>query len=317
MSEDNPREDRPEEGVAEEPAEEPAEDVAPPGPRIPDLEGGALETKRFMVAGGASLRVRAYGADITQQYGPISILTDLAEQVARVLKGFNGGDPMLFAMIPGHSMDLWLGDPAPEDMQGELIRGQTLGAATAVAELIELDGTDLMARATDLSTASVRGYDQLAHFVASHGLTIDWQPEEQRPSTLDHERAELQHRLLTAAPPPRDRTMRLNGVLYRLIEDPLTKLGRIGVGLFDWSLGPPGYPKPPCKVIVEFEGGDLHEEIKRLIGEPVEAEVVVSEPRLGSAVGYSRARLTLTSIIPGKGDLAEYGEPLFELDDSP
>jgi hypothetical protein len=160
----------------------------------------------------------------------------------------------------------------------------------------------------------VNRYDELARFVATQGISVDWTPRDRPTRTLGPKRAASHHEILSAEPQARDREMPLNGVLYRLIEDPQTKRGRIGIGLFDWSLAPPGY-EPHQKVLINFEGAELHERIKDLIGEAVEAVVVAHEPRLGTAVSLERIRPSLVRIDRGKGSPADYGFPLFELEE--
>ena len=67
---------------------------------------------------------------------------------------------------------------------------------------------------------------------------------------------------------------------------------------------------------MNFEGAQLHERIKALIGEAVEARVVVRTPTLGSTVQLGRVALDLLDIQSGEGDIAAYGESLFDPSDT-
>ena len=60
---------------------------------------------------------------------------------------------------------------------------------------------------------------------------------------------------------------------------------------------------------MNFEGADLQARIKELIGEAVEARIVVRTPQIGSAIDLRRVDVELRHIERGEGDVATYGTP--------
>jgi hypothetical protein len=45
-----------------------------------------------------------------------------------------------------------------------------------VAELLELEPDDLFTRGLEIGPQRIESYDQLARFVLSQGITLDWNP---------------------------------------------------------------------------------------------------------------------------------------------
>lgn len=284
-------------------------------PRVPDLLGPAdVDSKRFMTRNdGPSLKVRVFGGAITKNYGPAALLGELATLVAATIEQFSGGRTMLYSLESGKSMILYFGDPQPDGPQEALPVHQTHSAAVEVAQLIELPEESIFERAVEMGS-KVRSYDALTRFVVSEDVTLDWTPGGSETAQLRPARANAHHEKLNAEPKTRDREMTVNGLLYRVIEDPVLRRGRIGIGMFDWSPEPPGY-KAPGKVLLEFEGDPLHRDIKELIGEPVQAQVIVREPMHGTAIDINRVHLILKEISRGEGEASAYGLPLLDADD--
>ena len=308
MASEKPPGDEHDRDESEEP--ESAEDTGD-GPRIPDSDLDAYEIKRYMVADqDASLKVRVSGGEVQRRYAPARLVGELADYVAQLVEGFNGGKTMLYGLVPGQSMVLYFGDPRPDDPQEELPITQTKVAAQLVSELMELEPDELFARALEIGPR-IESYDNLARFVVSQGVTLDWTPAGQPTRVLGPERARQHHHRLNVEPELQEREMTINGVLYRVIEDPVAKRGRIGIGMFNWSPEPPGY-KVPGKVLLDFEGERLQRQIEGLLGEAVEATIRVRTPRVGSSVDLERVELELLRIEAGEGDIAAYGMPLFD-----
>jgi hypothetical protein len=67
--------------------------------------------------------------------------------------------------------------------------------------------------------------------------------------------------------------------------------------------------------LIDFEGQNLQEQIKGLIGEVVKATIIVRQPRVGTAIDLQRVDLKLVEIAPGEGDVSAYGMTLFDLDE--
>jgi hypothetical protein len=84
-------------------------------PRIPDPRPEDRDTKRYMTegSGGPALKVQISGGEVASEYAPASLLGELAERVAQVVKSFNGGRAMIYRLEPGQSMVLWFGYPLP------------------------------------------------------------------------------------------------------------------------------------------------------------------------------------------------------------
>lgn len=280
-------------------------------PRIPPDEPGDYEGKWFMVANGHStppLIVTLSSGEVAKHYAPVALVARMAERVGAVLRDFGGGfEPMLLGAFSGASMRLVFVDPEPEEAQARLPVEITLSQAQKVATLLDLEGDALFARALEIG-APMRRYAELAHAVQSEGIQLRWEARDAEPRTLTPTTAGRQEATLTASPPTQDRELTVNGVLYRVITEETKKgfLGSVGIHLHSWStLTPKGGRKP----ILFYEDQAIEGTIRssRLIGEPVEARLVVRQPVPGTSYERDRVDLVLVGIERGATEESRFG----------
>jgi hypothetical protein len=284
-----------------EPGDEPG---ATPLPDPPSKD--ALDDIRFAVdrRSDAPLVVTLSGGPIESRYAPADLLGKVAERIGALIGDLSGGvPPMLYALVPGQSMTLILGDSLPEEPQTRIPLEVTRNAAERVAELIDLEGDDLWARAVGLGPPA-RRYTELTQLVQSEGFTVEWAAKGSETRELTPDRAGRQHTRLVREPEMRVHDITLSGILYRVIADPVLTTGRIGIKLFESSIEAPG-PRKHAPLI-DYEGENLHNAIRDgLIGEPVEAVVHVKQPRPGRSIDPNVVVLQLASIARGEGEPSE------------
>lgn len=281
-------------------------------PRIPADDPADHETgKRFMSAlDGAALIVTVSEGDVTKNYAPGELVAKLAKTVSELLRDVGGGfTPMLYAALPGNSMRLYFGDPQPEEAQGRLPMDVVLGHAQRVAELIDLNEDDLFDSAVRLGAPAQR-YAELAHLVENEGVVLEWKPRDDKPHKLSPRRASQQFERLSKEPPTSDRVLTINGVLYRVIAEPHEgRLGSLGIRLHDWSAKPPSRHRRGMKVLASYGARQVEEAIKNdgLIGEPVEARLIIRQPQPGTSIDPGRVELVVDKIASGPDEKSRLG----------
>ena len=269
---------------------------------MPAPDQSARVKKRFLLGTNdpdPPLVVTVENGAVARNYAPAELIARLTERVALLLKEMGGGvAPMFYAAVPGGSIHLLFGDPDPGDAQGAFPSGATAAQAVRVADLIDLEGDDLFARALQIGRP-MKQYQDLTQLVLSEGVTLRWAVEGSEPRVLSPERAELQHLRLSAAPKLQDRSLIVNGVLYRVITESTREgfLGSVGIHLHSWSARP---PRAKERVIALYESVDLERRIREgLVGEPVQAELLVRQPVLGTSIDPEQFVLVLNAIGSG------------------
>lgn len=248
----------------------------------------------------APLAVTVTEGLVEASYAPAELVAKLAHQIALVLRDFGGGiGPMLYAIAPGSSMTLFFGVADPFGEQEQLAVNRTATHAGRVAELIDLEGDALYARALGIGSPA-RQYAELTRLVESEGVTLEWRVRENEPRVLTSSHAGNQHARLIKPGETRDREMRVHGVLYRVITEPTVQgySGSVGIHLHHWSARPPGVRSR--KLLAHYEARGVEEQIKDgLVGEPVEARLSISEPIPGASLELERFRLVVEDLKLG------------------
>lgn len=257
---------------------------------------------------------------VTERYAPAELIGKLAEKIAALLKSMGGGfSPMLYGATSGASMTLIFGDPDPATVQGLLPVEFTLSEAVRVAELITLEGDELFGRAL-LIGPPIAQYSELAHTVQTEGVTLAWVVRDQEPRILDPDRARRQYNRLSASPKTRDRPLTVNGVLYRVITESTRDgyRGSVGLRLHEWSARPPGVSKGKRpRVIALYESKEIENQIKQgLVGESVEARLVIRQPVPGTSIDPEQYDLVLIDISEGPAEDSVLGESMIDDDRS-
>lgn len=318
---EEPREEPSPKPERREPGEEEAERPDPGRPkRIPPEDSRAREIgKRFMLGdslSGAPLAVRVTEGAVEAAYAPAELVAKLAHQIALVLRDFGGGiGPMLYAIAPGSSMTLVFGDAGPFGEQEQLAVNRTATHAGRVAELIDLEGDALYARALEIGSPA-RQYAELTRLVETEGVTLEWSVREEEPRVLTPRRAGNQHARLLKPGETRAREMGVHGVLYRVITEPTVQgySGSVGIQLHSWSARPPGVRSR--KLLANYEARRVEEQIKDgLVGESVEARLSVREPIPGASLELERFRLVVENLKLGPHEDSILGPGLLEDDD--
>lgn len=291
----------------------------PDGPRVPPNDPTAAETgKRYMRAfrelANAQLTVTATDGPVRNRYAPGRVASGLATRVTTLLTEVGSGfEPMFYGALGGASLSLFFGDPLPEDESGQLPIQATAQHAQRIARLIDLDGDDLFAHAVALGRPAA-SYAELARFVEGEGFTMTWAAAGDEPRVLEQTRAAAQVAILTAEPPSDPRQLTIFGELYRVITDRKdTQLGTIGVRLYSWS------PRPPARgglarqtVIAPYASTDVEGAIKSgLIGEPVEVQLLIRQPRPGYSIDPQNVTIEVVEIKSGPGENSRLGDPMF------
>lgn len=290
--------------------EDESETELPPRPS-PD----ELDTIRFSVPelrSKAPLSITLSDGPITASYAPAILLGRIAEQAARLISDLGAGaQPMLYGMVPGNSMTLFIGDPNSVESQEQLPYEATFQAAMQVSKLIRSDGDSLFDLAVQIGPP-VRVYDDLARIVHSEGVTLSWRPRAEEVAQLTPDRAGEQHARLNVEPEMKAHEVTVNGWLYRVITAPGQPSGTIGIKLFDWSSRPPHVKD---SLIVHYRGHDLQDSIKGgLLGEPVKAQLSVRQPTHGESIERDRFELELVGIDRGPGEHSGLGIPIEDFD---
>lgn len=293
-----------------------------PPSRIPPTDPTAHEAGKLFLVGTSgrpvSLVVTVRDGLIAKDYAPAELIAKLQTRIATLLKGFGGGfEPMFFGATSGASMKLYFGDPDPLDAQAQLAVEFTLAEAQRVAELIPLEGDDLFSRALLIGPAAAQ-YSELAHIVQSEGVTLIWYARNDEPRELRPDHARAQHARLSQPPRTVDRPQTVNGVLYRVITESTRDgyLGSVGLHLHSWSAKPPGSTSKRPRVIALYESPEVESQIKAgLVGESVEAGLVIRLPVPGSTFEPERFDLVLERIGSGPTEESALGEQVFDPDD--
>ncbi|HEX8743598.1 MAG TPA: hypothetical protein VF712_10735 [Thermoleophilaceae bacterium] len=274
------------------------------GRDMPAPDPSARIRKRFIIGRDGEeppLVVTVENGAVASNYAPAELVAKLTERVAVLLKEMGGGvGPMFYAAVPGGSIHLIFGDPDPDEAQATLPMATTAAQAERVAELIDLEGDELFARALQIGRP-MRQYDDLAQLVLSEGITLRWTVQGDEPRVLSPARADRQHLRLSAPPELKDRDLTVHGVLYRVITESTREgfLGSVGIHLHSWSTRPPG-DKSKTRLIAFYEKRSVEAEIKEgLIGEPVTAKLLIRQPLPGTTIEPERFDLVLDDLEPG------------------
>jgi hypothetical protein len=187
--------------------------------------------------------------------------------------------------------------------------------AKRVAEIIPLEGDDLFARAL-LIGAPMAQYGELTHVVQSEGVTLTWAVRDEEPRVLDPDRARRQYTRLSAPPKTMDRPLTVNGVLYRVITESTREgcRGSVGLHLHQWSARPPGESKGKRpRIIALYESVEIENRIKDgLVGESVEARLVIRQPVPGTSIDPDRYDLVVVNIAQGPTEDSILGQSLID-----
>jgi hypothetical protein len=147
----------------------------------------------------------------------------------------------------------------------------------------------------------MRQYNQLAQVVQNEGITLKWEVRGQPARVLTADRAHRQHTRLSKPPPTQDRPLVVNGVLYRVITESTREgfLGSVGIHLHSWSARPPS-DGSKARVIAFYEKPEVEDSIKEgLVGEPVEATLLVRQPVPMTSIDPERFDLVLDDLALG------------------
>lgn len=311
---DEEEEDRPPTEGAEpppRPAPLPADDPA-------DHEEGKSFAVRAERLRDAMLTVTVGEGDVASFYAPAHLTAGLTDRVHALMREVGGGLQLMFyGALSAQSMTLFFGDPRPEEAQAALPIEATLANARRVAELIDLDGDELFAEAVRIGRPAQR-YHELVQFIENQGITVVWQPRGERARELTAKRAAAQSDRLSKEPPISERELVVNGVLYRVITDRSDgRLGSVGIRLHDWSARPPARGGSKPKVILpSYARQEVEEAIKDgLIGEPVEATILIRQPIPGASLDAEDVTLELIEIARGPTQESRKGPQLFDDDE--
>jgi hypothetical protein len=292
-------------------------------PRIPPTEATDQEKKRYAVAvdqlGRAALEVTVDDGRVARTYAPADLISGLTERVQALLRDVGGGfHTMFYGALATNSMTLYFGDPQPEDAQAQLPLEVTISHARRVAELMgAADDDELFARALALGEPA-RRYTDLMHFVESENITLRWKPLDDPVTSVTSRRAAQQYARLIDEPEHDERSMTVNGTLYRVIADRgERRLGTVGIRLHSWSLRPPTrHGVQRRAIIAAYESPEVETAIKRgLISEPVEAMLIVRQPKLGLSIDPEHVELVVAEIRSGPSEESRLGSRMFGDDD--
>ena len=298
----NPGRDREEDG-----SQESAELPHPPDPkRLDNIEFAVKELWTQ-----SPLVVTVADGPITSAYGPAELIGKLAERIAALIRDVAGTPTMLYGIAPGNSMTMFFGDPQPSGRQEQLEFEVTLDAAKRVADLVEADENNFVARAIGIGAPMSR-YDDLAQLVQSEGFNLQWKPRAQPPRVLTPKRAGEQHVRLQAPPETNDWEQEVNGILYRVIAEPGEEKGTAGIRRFKWSPAPVGVSRG--KVIASADREMLDRALDQgLFGHAVKAVLRIRKGVLGMTIDPDYIDLEWVSIEPGPGENSGLGRPIEDL----
>lgn len=304
---DDPEKD--EESTPGEEGENPQPPDLPPRPDPKKLDDIEFAVKELWTQ--SPLVVTVADGPITSDYGPAELIGRLAERIAALIRDVAGTPTMLYGIAPGNSMTMFFGDPRPSDHQEQLEFEVTLDAAKRVAELVEADEDDFVARAIAMGAPMSR-YDDLVQLVQGEGFKLQWKPRAEPVRVLTPRRAGEQHVRLQSPPETNDWDQEVNGILYRVIAEPGEEKGTAGIRRFKWSPAPIGVPR--AKVIASADRGMLDKALDQgLFGNPVKALLRVRRGVLGKTIDPDYIDLEWISIEPGPGESSGLGRPIEDL----
>jgi hypothetical protein len=203
---------------------------------------------------------------------------------------------MALGVAPTNSMTFWIGDATNGPDADQLSLELTFDGALKLAQLIELEGDAFFRYALTIGPAA-RRYGEFAQFVHSEGISVRWKVRGEPARVLTPARAQRQFERLNADPEVRERKIRVNGILYRVIADPETShtQGTVGIQLHGWSARPPAWHG--TKILAHYETAAVSTAIREgLIGESVEAELVLRQPAPGTSIDPDRYDIAVADI---------------------
>ncbi len=304
---DDPEKD--EDSTSGEGEENPEPADLPPRPDPKKLDDIEFAVKTLWTQ--SPLVVTIADGPITSDYGPAELIGRLAERIAALIRDVAGTPTMLYGIAPGNSMTMFFGDPRPSDRQEQLEFEVTLDAAKRVAELVEANEDDFVARAIAIGAPMSR-YDDLVQLVQGEGFKLQWQPRAQPARVLTPQRAGEQHVRLQTPPETNDWEAEVNGILYRVIAEPGEEKGTAGIRRFKWSPAPVGVRRG--KVIASADHELLDRALDQgLFGNPVKAVLRIRKGVLGMTIDPDYIDLEWISIGPGPGENSGLGRPIEDL----
>lgn len=267
----------------------------PQRPRIPAPDPAARESgKSFMKADEpalakadeAPLSVTMAEGEVTKTSAPPSLTFEIGKQVSQLIKTMrNGVVPPFLGAHATASMTLMFGDPQPEGPQQELHTSATEAQAAVIAEIIDLEGDELFESAFQVGPP-MQHYIELLRLIENNGIRLTWAARNHTPRELSPAKAHKQHERLTEPPEMRERAMTVQGTLYRVQTETSNEEfeGAVGIVLHKDSAVPPG-TKTPKRYPILYADPGLEGKIKNgLVGEYVEADLVIREPVHGTVI---------------------------------
>jgi hypothetical protein len=272
----------------------------------PEVDPDALKKGSFIVGEiqGGQFAVTARDGEVQKRGVPAKLFSSLTEKVAAAVEGAGNlaFSPYVLQAMPGASMTIVFGESEPLDDQMQILHPQVWEASVKIAKLIRLSDAELFASARRLGRGA-RAYVELANFVQSEGVTLDWEPVGVERRTLTPTWAGRQYADLTRPPQIQTREMEITGLLSRAIwEGP--GQGKAGIRLS------PSSPRPPHRqgsfVVVIYEDLKIEEQIlHHLLGRTVRAVLRIEEPDPATSL-FAEARPAVVIAI----EPAELAEPM-------
>ena len=270
-----------------EPDAESGEGQAPAPNPWPDKDPAAIETKSFMVGGdvpGGRVAVTIRDGNVAKTGAPDDLFSRVVQAAGNALTDIGSliKRPYVVRADAFASMTIVFGEPVEESSQLEIPTAPPVWVAAArIGEMIGLDEEQLFEFAVEIGTGAA-AYVELTRLVESEGITLDWETRTLEPQRLDPERAARQFKRLTPEPQLRDRTIDVDGLLYRVIYDGKGE-GRAGIRLSKASARPPQHRGR--LLIVRYESEDIEDQIiHNLIGQSVTATIRITEWTPGTSI---------------------------------
>ncbi len=258
--------------------ESPAPQKASPWPSV-DPE--AIQNKQFMTAqdvAGGQVAVTARDGEVQRRGAPSHLFAQLVDAVGNTIKqvGNLTIPPLVVRAEAGASITVYFGETLDVDArQAEIPYYGVWRSAQTVARLMSLDEDTIFDFALDVGVGAT-AYANLARFVESEGISIDWEARGLPAQSLDAERAARQYVELAKPPEYSQRSMIIDGLLYGVIYEGPGR-GRARMRLSNGSATPPRHHGRT--VILEYETEEIEQAIiHNLIGEPVVATIRVEDP---------------------------------------
>lgn len=231
-----------------------------------------------MVAGdvpGGDVAVTARDGTIEKSGAPSGLFSDLVKQIGQAIKDVGNlvNPPLVLHANAYASMTIVFGGLPEDEDQTKLPYHAVWRTSNKIGRLISLEGDELFTYALQVG-AGAKSYVELTKLVQSEGIQLDWEVRGMSPQVLTVERAASQYQRLTAPAEIRERTMQVQGLLYRVIYEGQGS-GRVGIRL---AKGSPVPPRVKRSAILRYQDAEIEDQvIHNLIGQPVRATLLISE----------------------------------------